>query len=137
VIALLEGHTGRVFSARFTPSGGVTLGADGVARLWGHDTGRLLQTYRSTSSYLTDAVIDPDRTMLIASGNDGLVWFWDLPTGRPLWKMQAHRFRTIGIHFVGNILVTRGSTGEISRWMLPNPKQVIESAISEITDPDL
>lgn len=107
-----------MFSARFTASGVVTAGGDGTARLWAPTTERLLQTYLSPSSFLADAVIDPDRTMIIASDNDGLLWFWDLFTGRPLWKLQAHRSRAIDIHFEGHTLVTHGSTGEVSRWML-------------------
>ena len=126
LIARLDGHTGVVFSARFTASGIVTVGGDGAARLW-DDTGRLLKTFRSTSRFLTDAVIDPGRAMLIASGSNGLLWFWDLPTGRPLWKLQAHRSRALGIHFEGGALVTRGSAGEIARWTLPSPERVIEA----------
>jgi WD40 repeat protein len=127
LIASLEGHTGVVLSARFTASGVVTVGGDGAARRWDANTGRLLQTYRSTSSFLADVVIDPDRTMIVASDNDGLLWFWDVPTGRPLWKLQAHRSRAIGIHVEGNALITRGSTGEVSRWALPTLEQVIET----------
>jgi WD40 repeat protein len=127
-IARLEGHTGGAFSARFTASGIVTVGGDGAARLWGRDTGRLLETYRSTSLFLADAVIDPDRSMVIASGSDGLLWFWDLPTGRPLWTLQAHRSHAIGIHVEGSALVTRGFGGDISRWMLPRPERVIIEA---------
>ena len=125
LIAQLEGHAGYVFSARFTASGVLTVGGDGAARLWERDTGRLLQTYRSSSSFLADAVIDPDQAMLVASGNDGFLWFWDLPTGRPLWKLQAHSFRAIGLHFEGSALVTRGFSGEISRWVLPSSGRVI------------
>jgi WD40 repeat protein len=123
----LEGHHGRVFSARFTASGVVTVGGDGAARRWERDTGRLMETYRSTSRFLADAVIDPDRAMIIASGSDGLLWFWDLPTGRPLWTLQAHRSHAIGIHFEGSALVTRGFAGEVSRWALPRPERVIEA----------
>jgi WD40 repeat protein/serine/threonine protein kinase len=127
LIAQLEGHTVGVFSARFTPSGVVTVGGDGVAQRWERDTGRLLQTYRSTSLFLADAVIDPERSMLIASGSDGLLWFWDLATGRPLWTLRAHRSHIIGIHFEGSALVTRGFGGEVARWTLPSPERVIEA----------
>jgi WD40 repeat protein/serine/threonine protein kinase len=126
-IAQLEGHTGYVLSARFTASGVVTVGSDGAARLWERDTGQLLQTFRSTSRFLADAVIDPDRAMLIASGSDGMLWFWDLLTGRPLWKLQAHRSHAIGIHFEGSTLVTRGFSGEVSRWTLPSSERAIEA----------
>jgi WD40 repeat protein len=127
LIAQLEGHTGRVFSARFTTRGIVTVGGDGAVRLWRAETGRLLETYRSTSRFLADAVIDPDRAMIIASGSDGLVWFWDLPTRRLLWKLQAHRSHAIGLHFEGNALVTRGFAGDVSRWVLPSPERIIEA----------
>jgi WD40 repeat protein len=129
LIAPLEGHTEVVFSARFTTHGIVTAGGDGTARLWAPDTARLLQTYRSTSSFLADAVIDPGQASIIASDNDGLLWFWDLPTGQPLWKLQVLRSRAIGIHFEGSDLVTRGSAGEISRWVLPDPARVIEATL--------
>jgi len=127
LIAQLEGHTGRVFSARFTANGVLTVGGDGAARLWERETGRLLGTYRSPSRFLADAVIDPDRAMIIGSGSDGLLWFWDLPTGRPLWKLQVHRSHAIGIHFEGSAFVTRGFAGEVSRWELPSAEQVIEA----------
>jgi WD40 repeat protein len=127
LIAQLEGHTGLVFSARFASSGIVTVGGDGAARLWERDTGRLLKTYHSTSRFLADATIDPERAMIVASGSDGLLWFWDLSTGRPLWKLQAHRSHAIGIHFEGSALVTRGLGGEVSRWALPRPRRVIEA----------
>jgi len=127
LVAQLKGHTGYVLSARFTGSGIVTVGDDGAARRWDLDTGRLLQTYHSTSHFLTDAVTDLDGTMLIATGSNGLLWFWELPTGRPLWKLQAHRARALGIHFEGSTLVTRGSTGEVSRWGLPDPEKVIDA----------
>jgi hypothetical protein len=87
----------------------------------------LLQTYRSTSRFLADAVLDPDRAMIVAGGSDGLLWFWDLPTGRQLWKLQAHRSHAIGIHLEGSALVTRGFAGEVSRWILPRSEWVIEA----------
>ena len=127
LIAQLEGHTGGVFSARFTANGVVTVGGDGAARLWERDTGRLLETYHSTSLFLADAVIDPDGSMVIAGGSDGLLWFWDLATGRPLWTLRAHRSHAIGLHFEGNGLITRGYGGEVSRWTLPSPERVIKA----------
>jgi WD40 repeat protein/serine/threonine protein kinase len=126
-IAQLEGYTGHVLSARFTAHGIMTVGG-GAARLWDSGTGRLLQIYRSTSRAFTDAlaVIDPDRALVIASGSDGFLWFWD-PTGQPLWKLQAHKSYVIGLHLEGDDIVTRGLDGDVSRWTLPRFESVIEA----------
>ncbi|HSR98371.1 MAG TPA: hypothetical protein VLM79_15040 [Kofleriaceae bacterium] len=47
--------------------------------------------------------------------------FWDTVTGRMIWAFRAHRFGLAGIHFEGNDIVTRGFTGEISKWRIPEP----------------
>ena len=72
-------------------------------------------------------MIDPDGTMIIASGSDGWLWFWDLHTRRPFWRFQAHKSDVVGLHYEGSALVTRGFAGEISRWLLPSSEQVIEA----------
>jgi WD40 repeat protein/serine/threonine protein kinase len=126
LVAQLEGHVGRVFSARYVAAGIVTMGNDGIARLWDSKTARLLQTYHSRIRFLADAVVDPEGSLLVAGGSDGQLWFWDLATGRVLWKFQAHKSHVVGIHFEGDEIVTRGFAGDISRWRLPPPAQVIE-----------
>jgi WD40 repeat protein len=126
LVAQLEGHVARVFSARYVAAGIVTMGNDGIARLWDSETARLLQTYHSGNRFLADAVVDPEGSLLVAGGTDGQLWFWDLATGRVLWKFQAHKSHVVGIHFEGDEIVTRGFAGDISRWRLPPPAQVIE-----------
>jgi WD40 repeat protein len=129
LVAPLEGHIGQAFSARYVDGGHaiVTVGADGAARLWNGETGQLLNTYRSTSRYLVDAVVTSDRSMVIAGGSDGLLRFWDRTTARPLWTLQAHSSDLVGIHFEADDMVTRGFAGDVARWSLPKPEQVIET----------
>jgi WD40 repeat protein len=89
-IAQLDGHVGRVFSARFVARGQVlTAGGDGTARLWDGATGRLLQIYRGSSRSLADATLTPDGAMVVAGGDDGLLRFWDVDDARPLWTLVA------------------------------------------------
>jgi hypothetical protein len=38
--------------------------------------------------------------------------------------MQAHRSHVVGIHIIGNDIITRGFWGDIARWTLPKPEQV-------------
>lgn len=127
VIAELVGHIGRVFSARWVAGGRIiTAGSDGTARLWEGSTGRLRQTYRGSSRFLADATLAHDG-LVMAGGADGLLRFWDLTSGSLLWTLQAHKSHLVGIHVEGGNIVTRGFTGEVSRWTLPEPEHVIET----------
>ncbi len=124
VIAELKGHIGRVFSARWVAGDQIlTAGADGTARLWDGATGQLRQTYRGGSRVLADATLASDA--LVMAGGAGRLWFWDRGTGRLLWGLHAHTSQIVGAHVEAGDIVTRGFTGELARWTLPSPGQVI------------
>ncbi|TMQ05538.1 MAG: hypothetical protein E6J90_48725 [Deltaproteobacteria bacterium] len=126
IVSRLEGHVGRVFAARWVPGERVlTAGADGTARLWDGATGRLLQTYRGGPRVLGDAVLLSG--MVIGGDADGLLRFWDAETGARLWTLPAHKSAVLGVHLEGTDIVTRGFTGEISRWQLPQSEAVIDA----------
>jgi WD40 repeat protein len=121
-----------VFSARWVSEGRIiTAGADGTARLWDGATGRLLQTYRGSPRFLADATLIPDG-FVIAGDADGFLRFWDAASGAKLWTLQAHKVAVIGVHVEGGDIVTRGFTGEISRWRLPSSDQVIGACARHI-----
>jgi WD40 repeat protein/serine/threonine protein kinase len=125
VVAQLEGHVGRVYSARWVAEDQIlTAGADGAVRRWDGATGRIRQIYRGGSRILTDATLTPDG-LVMAGGADGLLQFWDRDDGRLLWMLRAHAAPIVGVHVEGGDLVTRGFTGELARWTLPSPGQVI------------
>jgi WD40 repeat protein len=131
LIAQLEGHTGRVFSARWiAPDRLLTAGSDGMVRLWDGDTGAPGRVYRGGSPQFSDATISPDGSVIVAAGSDGALWLWDI-AGRPLWTLQAHAARVIGVHFEGDDLVTHGFAGDVSRWALPPAQHVIEATSSK------
>jgi WD40 repeat protein len=124
IVARLEGHVGRVFSARWVSGNRVlTAGADGTARLWDGLTGRLLQTYKGGPRFLRDAEFLSD--LVVGGDADGLLRFWDAATGTMLWTLPVHKSAVIGLHLEGTDIVTRGFTGEISRWRLPRSEAVI------------
>ena len=129
IVALLDSHTGQVLSARWTRDHRIiTAGADGTARLWDGATGLPLQTYTGGPRFLADAMLTPDG-LVIGGDADGLVRFWDAATGEKLWILQAHSSPVIGVHLAGdgsNDIVTLGLTGELSRWQLRRPEQVID-----------
>jgi WD40 repeat protein len=126
-VAPLESD-GQAESARFVAGGQiVTACSDGAARLWDGTTGQLRQTYPGGPRFLVDVTLSPDGSMIVAGGGDGLLRFWDAASGRPLWTMPAHKSLLIGIRLEGDDIVTRGFSGDISRWTLPRPDQVIEA----------
>jgi WD40 repeat protein len=118
IIAKLEGKIGHVFSAHFVHGDRDILTAtnDGSPRLWDGMTGRLRQRYVGNDQYLSDAVLDPAGSTIVAGGGDGVLRFWDVVSGRMIWTMRAHRSGIAGIHYEGSDIVTRGFTGEVSRW---------------------
>jgi WD40 repeat protein len=126
IITRLEGHIGRVLSARWASHQALTTGADGTARRWQGSSGRLVQTYRDSASGLFDATVTPDG-WVVAGSADGLARFWDKASGRLLWALPAHKSQLTGIHVEGHDLVTRGVNGEIARWALPDPAHVISA----------
>jgi WD40 repeat protein len=131
--AVIGRRVGQVTSARFVDGSReiLSVGDDGMARLWDGRTGQLLSSYRSTSRFLADAAVTPDGSMIVAGGSDGALWFWDRAITRPLWKLGAHGSHVVGVHFEGDALVTRGFTGEVARWTLPDPGRVIEAALPD------
>jgi WD40 repeat protein len=127
IINQLEGHVGRVFSARFEVGQIFTAGADGTARRWDGTSGKLLQTYHGSSRFLADATLTPDGSMVVAGGGDGMLRFWDTATAYPLWTLPAHKSHLIGLHFEGAAIVTRGFSGDLARWVLPRSEVVIKA----------
>jgi WD40 repeat protein len=128
LVARLDGHVGRVFTARFVADGGheiLTVGFDGTPRLWDAVTGSLRQSFPGDSHVLVDAVLSPDASMVVAGGSDGFLRFWDTSDGRLLWMLQAHRSYVTGVHYEGSDLVTRGIAGDVARWALPPPDRTI------------
>jgi WD40 repeat protein len=127
VVARLNGHIGQVLSARWVSGPRVlTAGTDGTAKLWDGVTGRLLQTFSGGPRFLSDAVL-MSGSMVVGGDADGLLRFWDAASGAKLWTHPAHKSAVLGVHLEGSDVVTRGFTGEISRWRLPQSEAVIDA----------
>lgn len=127
VVATLAGHVGSVYSARWIAGERIlTAGGDGTVRLWDGTTGQLRQVYRGGSRFLADAGLAPDG-FIAAGGADGLLRFWDPVSAHLLWSLQVDKAPLVEIHVDGRDIVTRGYTGELSRWTLPAAEQVIQA----------
>jgi WD40 repeat protein len=127
--ATIEGHVGRVWSARFVRDGReiLTAGGDGTARSWDTESGRPRTTYRSSRRLaIVDATLAPDGAMVVAGGEDGLLRFWEAGSARLLWTLPAHKSPLTALHFEGADIVTRGFGGDVSRWTVPGAHGIVE-----------
>ena len=114
-----------VYSARFIANDRIlTACSDGAARLW-DDAGKLLQTYPGPSPFVIDVTPSPDGSMIVGGDANGVLRFWDTASGRLLWMMPAHRSYFSGLRMEGNDIITHGFWGDVARWTLPDPEQVI------------
>ncbi|MEZ6030942.1 MAG: TIR domain-containing protein [Hyphomonadaceae bacterium] len=84
-----DGHTGRIFSATFSPDGSrlVTSGADAIARVWDAGSGRQLLRLVGHTDAIRDAVFSPDGTRILTAGDSSSVRLWDAGTGIELAQL--------------------------------------------------
>jgi WD40 repeat protein len=85
-ISVLQGHTGPVLTAAFSPNGKwvVTASDDKTARLWEAATGESLAVLSGHVNGLVDAVFSPDSKFVVTSGLDRTARVWNASTGEAL-----------------------------------------------------
>lgn len=126
-VAQLDGQGAQIFSARFVGDDVLTAWSDGAARLWDGTTGQLRRTYPGGPRHLVDVTLSSNGSMVVGGDGDGVLRFWDAASTRPLWTMSAHRSHLVGVRVDGNEVITRGFSGDISRWALPDPERILEA----------
>ena len=89
---LLQGHTGGVMSAEFSPDGTrvVTASSDNTARLWDAVTGAALAVLQGHTGSVWSAAFSPDRVRAVTASDDTTARLWDAATGDLLAVLQAH-----------------------------------------------
>jgi len=87
----LEGHTGSVNSAAFSPDGKkiVTGSSDDTARIWDAETGKELRKLEGHTSSVNSATFSPDGKKIV-TGGDRTARIWDTETGKELQKLEGH-----------------------------------------------
>lgn len=124
-LKVLEGPGSRVFRTAFSPDARflATASADGIARLWDVETGRLLkklEVARDHPDEVTDIAFSPDGRLLATTSLEGTSRIWDVETGWHLKVMKGRDlFDTTSVAFSpdgrmiatghGNAIQTRAS----------------------------
>jgi WD40 repeat protein/serine/threonine protein kinase/tetratricopeptide (TPR) repeat protein len=113
-------HSNSVSGARFSGDGHcvLTFGADGRARVWDAQTGRLLTDSPKHAGELTAAAFSPDGSRILTASDDKTARVWDARTGLPLTAPLRHGGKVDAAEFSpdGNLVVTASSDKTSQIW---------------------
>jgi WD40 repeat protein len=98
---LLQGHTGRVNSATFSPDGKLIVSGsdDKTAILWSAGTGAVARTLRGHLDRLTSVAFSPDGKRILTASYDKTARLWDTETGEEVGRFQGHRWGVLSAAF--------------------------------------
>jgi WD40 repeat protein/energy-coupling factor transporter ATP-binding protein EcfA2 len=79
-IASLEGHTGAMLSATFSPDSKLLLSSseDGTARIWDVATAKTIRIFSGLQALANSAAFSIDGKRLYLAGSDNAIWMWDV-----------------------------------------------------------
>ena len=114
----LDGHSGGIGTAIFSPDGTTILTIDGdMGRLWDAETGGMLLEIADISG--AAASFSPDgRAFLTVAHRSYLVQLWDIATGEELLRLSkdAHRVDSASFSPDGRTIVTVSSKDGATMW---------------------
>jgi len=117
----LEGHTGAVMSAEFSPDGELILTGsdDGSYRVWDANSGRLVDEVEvNPASLVTQASFSPDGKRIVTSSYDEQVRIWDADSGSLRQTLVGHTEFVNDANFSpdGSRVVTASDDGTARMW---------------------
>jgi hypothetical protein len=126
LLVALEGHTGSIVYAAFSPDGQwvVTASDDHTARVWNANNGRLLATLDHADS-VTSAAFSPDGQRVVTSSDDHTARVWNASNGHLLATLD-HRDSVTWAAFShdGERIVTAGDETRV--WKTATGKLLTE-----------
>jgi WD40 repeat protein len=120
----LTGHHGLVVALAYSPDGRTlaSASADGTARLWDLNTGKLTATLQSPAARAYCVAFSPDgKSVAVGYGGPrGLVQFWQLDPlrRRQAWVSDSTVTRSVAYHPGEELLAVAGDNWSVELWRL-------------------
>jgi WD40 repeat protein len=124
IVIELKGHSGLVVALAYSPDGRTlaSASADGTARLWDLNTGKLTATLQSPAARAYCVAFSPDgKTLAVGFGGPhGLAQIWDIDrrTRQLSWAAHSRTTRGLAFHPQELILVTGGDGDDVRLWAI-------------------
>ena len=119
-IAELQGHTGPVFTAKFSPDGlfVVTVSEDATARVWETENWRNVLVLRGHTKMVFSAAFSPDSKSVVTASEDGTARVWDLSVEELQTTFRGHTNTLIDAEFSpdGKLAVTASEDHTARVW---------------------
>ncbi|MGQ0773883.1 MAG: NB-ARC domain-containing protein [Pseudonocardiales bacterium] len=111
------GHVGAVVGVAACGNLVVSVGEDGVVRLWDLATRRHIRSYRGHVGWVFATAISPDREIIASAGEDRVIRLWRTDAGGPVGVLSGHTRRVRSLAFSANgRLVSGAEDGRILVW---------------------
>ncbi len=122
-IAVLDGHTEPITTARFSADGHHVLSAssDHTAKIWDLKSARTIATLTGHSAPITDADFSRDGSMVVTGSEDSTARIWDAQKGTQLFVLRGHSdwLHTTRFNPDGSLIVSSSKDGTARVW---NPR---------------